>query len=135
MLLIEKKSDSKKEAEWLFVSHEKIKSKDVIKALNKRISFPVYFKQEPFILHVACRNLPFAKSFLENARKLFKKAGIISINEKKVMVEVTGAERVETIVADVDFKVSDDFIKKLVFYANKNMEKNKKNIGRFLKSL
>ena len=133
ILVIEKKSDSKKDAEWLFISHEKVKSSKIIKTLKKKIEFPIFFKQESFILHVACRNIECAKSFLDNARTLFKKAGIISVNDKKVMVEVVGTEKIETIVTDKSFVADEKFIEKLVEYSNINMDKNKKNIGKFLK--
>ncbi len=92
----------------------------------------IWFKQQPLILHVACRNLDAANKLLEISRKIFRRAGIIGITKRKVMIELIGDERIETIIADKDFVADDNYIKQLIKYANENFMNNKKKSEKFL---
>ena len=93
----------------------------------------IWFKQQPLILHVACRNLDAAKRLLDLSRKIFRRAGIIGITKRKVMVEIIGDERLETIVADKDFVADENYIKQLIKYANENFMENEKKSEKFLR--
>ncbi|MBI2650164.1 hypothetical protein HYX04_02515, partial [Candidatus Woesearchaeota archaeon] len=93
---------------------------------NKKIKNQIWFRQQPVILHVACRNLDAAKRLLDAARKIFKHSGIISVSDRKIMVEIIGNERIEAIIADKDFAMDENSIKKLIKYANENFEENKR---------
>ena len=62
------------------------------------------------ILHVACRNLEAANKLLEVSRKIFRRAGIIGITKRKVMIELIGDERLDTIIADKDFVADGHYI-------------------------
>ena len=84
-------------------------------------------------MHIACRNLDAAKKLLEISRKIFRRAGIIGITKRKVMIEIIGDERLETIIADKDFVADENYIKNLVRYANENFEENKNKSGKFLR--
>jgi tRNA wybutosine-synthesizing protein 3 len=145
IVLLEMKSKKKNECDWIFSKHDKVTFNEIIDALkhcNKQktrelplnaikreeTSFfksPVWFKQQPIILHVACRNLDAAKKLLDLARKVFKHSGILSITDKKATVEIIGNERIETIVADKNFIVDGNYLKNLVKYANNNFGENK----------
>ena len=93
----------------------------------------IWFKQQPLILHIACRNLDTAKKFLEVSRKIFRRAGIIGITNRKVMIEIIGDERLETIIADKNFVIGEDYLKHLIKYADENFVENKKKSEKFLK--
>jgi len=130
IMLIERLSNKKNECKWLLAEHRKIKPEDIINILkNKNIKNEIWLKFEPLILHVACNNIESAKKFLETARKLFKRSGIISITESKVMIEAIGTERIEAIVAGKDFVAGNSYIKNLVKSANKKFEENKSRLS------
>ncbi|MEK6827889.1 MAG: tRNA wybutosine-synthesizing 3 family protein [Nanoarchaeota archaeon] len=134
IVLLEMKSNKKNDCNWIFSKHNKIKLNEIIKSLkNNKINNEIWFKQQPVILHVACRNLDAAKKLLDVSRKIFRRAGIIGVTNRKVMIEIIGDERLETIIADKDFAADESYVKNLVKYANKNFEENKKKSKRFLK--
>ena len=97
---------------------------------------PVYdwwfLTQEPLILHVRCRGLKSAKELLDASRKIFKRAGIISLSNEKIVVEIIGSERIDAIIADRNFAADEKYLKNLVKYANRNFEENKGKGERFL---
>ena len=64
IILIQKKSAKKFDCEWILVSHDQIKLEDVKKALHEPLDAKVWFRQEPMILHVACKTIDDAKRFL-----------------------------------------------------------------------
>ena len=96
---------------------------------------PIWLKQQPIILHVACRNPEAAKKLLDLARKIFKHSGILSITERKVTVEIIGNERIDTVIADKNFVADEKYLKNLVKYANNNFAENKRKSKRFLQIL
>lgn len=156
IVLLEMKSRKKNDCSWIFAKHGKVKFNEINNALIKnsiktnsnneinnneksnkkklnKNNYEIWFKQQPLILHVACRNLEFAKKFLEIARKLFRRAGIIGITDKKVTIEVIGSEHLETIVAEKNFIADEIFLKRLIKYANRNFGENENKIKMFLK--
>ena len=138
IVLLEMKSKKKNECNWILTKHNKIKYNEIFTALknynkNKKINNKIWFKQQPLILHVACRNLSAANILLNATRKIFRRAGIIGITNRKVMIEIIGDERIETVIADKNFVADNNYIKQLVKYANENFEENKKKSEKFLK--
>jgi tRNA wybutosine-synthesizing protein 3 len=83
-------SGRKNEMEWLRVSHDLI-DEDFLKIEEEGL---IWLRVEPFILHVACRDLEAANEFLGKVRVIYKKSSILSAN-KKVIVEVRGSEFIE----------------------------------------
>ena len=133
IVLLEMKSSRKNECNWIFAKHDKVNFREINNSLkNYEGSNEVWFKQQPLILHVACRDLENTIGFLEIARKIFRRAGIIAITERKATVEVMGSEHLETIVAGKNFIVDEIFLKVLIKYANRNFKENKGKIDKFL---
>src|SRR3989338_14384 len=157
IVLLEMKSKKKNDCYWIFAKHDKVNFNEINKALkkysmknnlndgknnnekfnknksNKKNNYEIWFKQQPLILHVACRDLEGAKRFLGIARKIFRRAGIIAITERKVTIEIIGSEHLETIVKDKNFVADEKYIKKLIKYANRNFGENSKKTGGFLR--
>ncbi|MBI4452689.1 hypothetical protein HY637_04620 [Candidatus Woesearchaeota archaeon] len=147
IVLLEMKSKKKNECGWIFAKHDEITFKEINNALkkhsiknnfnnekfnkNKSNNYEIWLKQQPLILHVACRNLEAAKRLLELSRRIFRRAGIIGITDRKVTVEIIGSEHLETIVKDKDFVADEDYLKNLVKYANMNFMENRRKIERF----
>ncbi|MBW2989978.1 hypothetical protein KY358_06715 [Candidatus Woesearchaeota archaeon] len=129
ILLIEKKSDKKKDARFVFAEHNEVSFDDIKKSLKTIPQGDVWLKQESVILHVCCRNLEAAIRLLGIVRSLgLKRAGIIHA-EKRIIVEMIGTEFMETIIArDGAVLIRDSYLNLLVEEANKKLEKNKKKI-------
>lgn len=100
-------------------------------AINDRAkqSNLIKFKQEPPILHVACKSIEDGFNVLRKARLIgWKRSGIISQGNRYV-VELISTERLEfPIVKDNKVLVSDDFLKLIVKKSNENLKKGWKKI-------
>jgi tRNA wybutosine-synthesizing protein 3 len=82
----EKKCDT----EWLNVSHELITSD----FFNIQPQGTVWLRMEPFIIHIACKDIESANTLLQTARNIFKKSSILSIN-RKIIIEIQGSDKVD----------------------------------------
>ncbi|MBI2101061.1 hypothetical protein HYT53_00445 [Candidatus Woesearchaeota archaeon] len=133
IVLLERLSGRKNESNWLFSSHNKIKFNEIKNHLKNQIKNEIWLKQEPLILHVRCSGLKSAKKLLDISRKIFRRAGIISLSEKKIVVEIIGSERIDAIIADKNFIADENYLKNLVKYTNRNFEENKRKSEKFLK--
>lgn len=158
IVLLEMKSKKKNDCSWIFAKHGKVRFNEINKPLkkysinnknndersnsekfnnknklNKKNNFEIWFKQQPLILHIACRNLESAKKLLAIARKMFRRSGIIGITDRKATIEIIGSEHLETIIRDKNFAVDKDYLKQLIKYANRNFVDNKKKTNKFLK--
>lgn len=127
IVVLEKKSEKKDEAKWIFVSHEETDFETVRKNLKSETN--AWFKQEGAILHVCCRTIEDAERFLNTARDSgFKRAGIISLGEHPV-VEIISSEQMNTpLIANGKIIVADEYIKTLISEANKKMQRNREKL-------
>lgn len=127
IVVLEKKSEKKDEAKWIFVSHEETDFETVRKNLKSETN--VWFKQEGAILHACCRTIADAERFLNIARDSgFKRAGIISAGENPV-VEIISSEQMNLpIIAGGKMIVGEEYIKTLISEANKKMQRNREKL-------
>ncbi|MBI1935643.1 hypothetical protein HYS31_04335 [Candidatus Woesearchaeota archaeon] len=132
IVLLEMHSSKKYECHWILAKHEKVKFNEIFNALkNHKSKNEVWLKQQPVILHVACMDIEASKMLLESAQKVFKRSGIISIKENKVMLEVIGSEHLETLIKKGRIMPDEEYLKELVKRANYNFGENRKKIGKF----
>ncbi len=125
-ILIMHDSNIKKDGLFEFVSHEIISLENLKKVLSKiKILNFLKFKQEPCILHIACKTLEDASSLLMLAQKAsFKKVGILSLH-KNIIVEIKGSHKIEfPIIKDKRILVNNEFLEIVLAKANKNLEKS-----------
>jgi len=129
-------SGKKNEAEWLFVSHDEAGVYNLKNELSNPPEEPVWFRFEPFILHVAAKGIDDAKHLLEIVQSLgIKRSGIISLGNK-IVIEIIGTERIDTIISkDAKLLVSDDYLSLLVDNANQKMRKNWDDIKNIIEAL
>ena len=121
----------KRELKKLLMNKNSIKncndnSKIMVNKFNQsRNNLNIKFKQEPFIIHIACKDIDYGKKILNLATKIgIKRAGIIGIN-KKVVVELNGSEKLEfPIIHNGKLLVDDDFLRLIVKRANNKMKKS-----------
>jgi len=129
IMLIERKSCKKNEAEWLFSSHDAVAIDELLEALKHIPEKPVWFKQENLILHVCARNFECAKRLLNIARDSgFKRSGIMSAN-KKFMIEIESADNINALIAkDGRLLVGKEYLAALLNEANQKMKINNERI-------
>ena len=130
LLLAIPRSNKKNEVQYLFCTHKKTnynEIKNIIKQLPKN---DVWFRVDPVILHVACKNTSNAKKLLYAARDIgFRRSGIISIGKNKMIMELISTEKIETIVSKKSkLVINEDYFKILIKEGNEKLEKTWKKI-------
>ncbi len=129
--------DKKEKGLFIKVYHDLISLKELKDCLNliknKKL---IKFKQEPCILHVACKDFDDAKKLLNKGRLAgWKKSGILS-SSRRFIVEMNSTERLEFPIVDKGKILGgDDFLKIVVKKANENLKKSWKKIEKLRKSL
>lgn len=134
IVVLEKKSDKKQEAKWIFTTHEETDFETVKKNLNSETN--AWFKQEGAILHACCRTIEDAARFLDIARGAgFKRAGIISAGENPV-VEIISSEQMNLpVIAEGQLAVTEEYLKLLISEANKKMQRNREKLNKLENNL
>ncbi len=134
--------DQEKKGKGLFLKryHDLISFEQLKKDLTKITKDKKYknklikFKQEPCILHVACKSFDDAEKIYEKAKQGgWKRSGIIA-SGKRFVVEMNGTEKLEfPVINKRKILVEDNFLKLIVKKSNKNLEKSWKKIEKMKK--
>lgn len=121
----------KNETEWLFVSHNIVKEKEIQQVINNNTNGTVFFRFEPMILHVVCIDLDAANKLLQLCNKAgLKHSGIISL-QKRIIVEIIGNDLLDApIMAEGKMLVTNNGLAFFLSDANKKMQKNLERIER-----
>ena len=124
------KAGDKKNAEWIYTTHEKANG-DEVSSIVKNSSKQLWFLQEPMILHAQCRTIEHADRLLKIAQSCgFKRSGIFSL--KRLSVEIHGAERIETLLTP---ELPREYVLRLVDEANLKLQRTKQNMQKFQERL
>ncbi|MBU1850271.1 MAG: hypothetical protein KKH40_06085 [Nanoarchaeota archaeon] len=118
-------SGSKREAQFIYRTHKKGDYKELKDSLKKYDSTEkLWFRQEPAIIHICAKDLKSASKLLRIARRIgFKRGGLFEV-EKHLMIELWSTEKIETIIAaEGKILISEDYLKILIFEANKRLER------------
>jgi tRNA wybutosine-synthesizing protein 3 len=131
--------DSKEKRDDLFLKvwHETISLNDLRGELDKiKLKKLVYFKQDPCILHIACRDLERAQQLIDLAILAgWKRSGIIT-TKKRFIVELNATDRIEfPVINEGKLLVNDEFLGVVVDEANKKIKESWEKIARIEKSL
>ena len=117
---------------FLWVNHNLITLRELKKEINKAKlkKKNIKFKQDPCIIHIACKNLEDAKHFLEIGFRVgFKKSGILYLG-KRIVVELNCSEKLEfPIIAKGKILVTNEFLKTIIKKTNKNLKAGWKKIN------
>ena len=119
--------DQEKKAKGLFnwVSHKKFTLKQLKKEITKLPkNAPIKYKQDPCILHVACRSIKDAITLYDKAKGIgWKRSGLISF-EKRIVLELNSTEKLEfPIIQNKKLLVEDDFLKAIVKDSNEKLKR------------
>eukprot|EP00040_Diaphanoeca_grandis_P005342 m.32447 g.32447 ORF g.32447 m.32447 type:complete len:384 (-) comp16645_c0_seq1:47-1198(-) len=119
----------KSEGSWIFVSHNLVSAEDeqtlitdVVKAALTSSS--MYYKYEPIILHISCRNLHEGKRLMKVVLSCgFKNSGMLV--GKHIMVAVRSTLKLDVPIAlDSKLMVSTEYLSMLVKLSNEKMIEN-----------
>lgn len=95
-------TDGKKNrSRWTGKWHGEVTGDELFSALKKPSENTVFFKTEPFIIHIVCKTIEDCKMILkakENAG--IRRGGVFSISEGKNVVEIMGSNKLEFPVKD-----------------------------------
>ncbi len=134
------KSGKKNESEFIFKTHYQVNPEKVWESLlqsYEKYEDSIWFKMEPWIVHISARDIQSANKMLIAARNAgLKRAGIFLISNERVMLEIQSTERIETVVAkNRNLLVSKDYIEILVHEANQKLQRTRKRMKRFYDSI
>ncbi len=136
----------KNETEWLFVSHNIVAEEQIRKALENKAQqnsqkYPeekgtIFFRFEPLILHVACKDLAAAETLLQVCGSSgLKHSGAITLS-KRIIVEIIGNDRLDAPIAkNGEILITEKGITYYVADANAKMKRNLQRIERLLKEI
>ncbi len=135
IVLIKTPDNLKKQRDvFLFKSHQIVDPNLIWKTLLEFYNrfANIWFKQEPFIIHVVCKDIDHAKDLLKISSLVgLKHSGIISLKKGKIVVEIIGNEKMETIVAkNRRLLVDRDYMEELVEEANKKLLRSRTYMGK-----
>jgi len=86
ILIISKNSSKKHDVDYIFVSHEKISTRDIIGHFENSDNNKV-FQIQSAIIHVLCKDIESARLLMQKARDCgFRRSGIININPYTVEI-------------------------------------------------
>jgi len=127
--------EEKRDDLFLFCSHELIDFGNLKKELNKikdKTGKLIYFRQDPCILHIACKTLEKAQEIHDFAKDAgWKRCGIIA-TKKRFVVELNATQRIEMPIINRNEVLADDkFLKTLVEESNKKLRNSWELIDRF----
>ena len=126
-------SGTKKEAYFHRKWHREVEVREVKDALNEKSVGEIWFKQEPFILHIGAGSFKDAEKILGVMRETgVRRGGIIVSKDGKFIVELVGAERMSVPVKNEgDVLISETHLAYLVERANKKLMRNYKLLTEF----
>lgn len=116
--------------------HDEVSFKDFKLELEKINSKElIYFKQEPCIIHVACRKLEDAQKLINLAMKAgWKRNGIIA-SDKRFVAELNSTEKLEFPIFKNKILFDEIYLKLIVSEANKKLNESWEKIERIEREL
>jgi tRNA wybutosine-synthesizing protein 3 len=93
----------------------------------------LWFKQQPFILHIGTDTIEHANSIIAIMRECgMKRGGIMLVEEGKVMIEIVGTHNLSLpIKRNNELLVSKEYVQLIVENANEKMRENQKRLELF----
>ncbi|RME52631.1 hypothetical protein D6783_04210 [Candidatus Woesearchaeota archaeon] len=131
VLLDVPESGKKHEARFLLRCHDEVDPEDVKRCVAEASSEGLlWLRFQPAILHLCARTIEDAQRFIDVVRPLgFKRCGIFSLKEERLMIEMIGPEELAVPIADREqVWVEHGLLERFVAVANAMMRRNKKRL-------
>lgn len=125
--------ENKRESAFFYKKHGKISAETVWKRVHEKSMNNLWFKQEPFILHLGTNSLENANRLLECCREAgIKRAGIMVAKPGKFVLEIIGTQGMAIPIKQKNkVLVEKKFFAFLSKQANKKLEANFVRLKRF----
>ena len=140
-IFVAKPEHTKSSGEWLFISHDQIKSFEEIQNCFTNISeYPektlISFKFEPFIVHVMCRSLQAARKLHHLVSECgFKNSGI-TVGKNKIVLAIRSTILLDVPIAyDGQKLVDENYLIYLMNVANQKFVENVNRINKLTEGI
>ncbi len=126
LLLSVPEGGGKKEAYFHEKWHREVSFNEVWKGIGKKSKGELWFKMEPFILHIGCKGLKDSRKIISMMRRIgIKRGGIMVAKEGKFIIEFTGTQNIAAPVKKGDeILVDEEYLKFLIAGGNEKIVKN-----------
>ncbi len=126
IMLLEKRGDAKKENFFHRKWHRNISKEELAEGFGEKVRGELWFKVEPFILHIGCASLGDSRKVLCAMKKAgVKRGGIIIADEGKFLIELQGTERMSFPAKKGGAKLlGQAYLSKILPKANSMLSKN-----------
>jgi tRNA wybutosine-synthesizing protein 3 len=130
-------SENKRESAFFYKKHGSVQTEAVWKRIREKSRNNLWFKQEPFILHLGTNHLENARLLLECCKEAgIKRAGIMVAKPGKFVLEIIGTQGLAVPVKQKNrMLVEKKFFRFLVKQANKKLERNFERLKKFEQAL
>ncbi len=120
------KGDRKKEAYFHKKWHRKVKFEELWQGLKEKSIGELWFKLEPFILHIGCKTLENAQKILTIMKKAgIKRGGMIVVSDDKILIEFQGTQEMSfPVKKNEKILVEKKFMKNALKRANEKLKSN-----------
>ncbi|MFH1391343.1 MAG: hypothetical protein ABIH20_03475 [Candidatus Diapherotrites archaeon] len=126
IILLEKRSNKKIDNFFHRKWHREITKKELKEGFNEKVKGKLWFKVDPFILHIGCADLEKSNVILKAMKEAGVKRGGIMLAEKgKFIIELQGTEKMEFPVKNGEEKlISEKQLLNVLKEANELVRKN-----------
>jgi len=133
ILLIDVPTERKKDSKFIERWHKQVSFETVWDVIEKCSGERIWFKMEPLIIHISCKDLETAKRILKVKNEAgIKRGGIFSISDERVQIELEGTQRIALPVKiKDDVIVTKEYMGIVVDDANEKMRRNDERWKRF----
>jgi len=120
------KEESKKEASFHRKWHRKARKKELWEGIGAESKGELWFKLDPFILHIGTDSLENAKKILAVMKKAgVRRGGIIVAKPGKFLIEMQGSQGIAfPVKKDDEAVVEEEFMEYVLMRANQKLERN-----------
>ncbi len=134
IVLLNKPSESKKAASFEGKWHRKVNKEEVLNSPRKKEGTS-WFKVDPLILHISCKDIETTKKVLKAKSKAgIKRGGVFHIAPERIQIEVIGTQKMELPIYKNDLLVSKKYVDTVIQEANNKFDRNKEQWERFRKA-
>jgi len=125
--------ETKKEAAFHRKWHRTVSFDEVYDGLSEATEEDLWFKQEPFILHIGARSPRQAKRILSIMKKTgVRRGGIMVAKKDRLIIELTGSNYISLPAKSANsILVSDEHLRFIVERANRKLERNYELLNEF----
>ncbi|HIH09317.1 MAG TPA: hypothetical protein HA254_01465 [Candidatus Diapherotrites archaeon] len=126
IMLLEKRGESRKENLFHRKWHREVDEKEIIEGMEENVEGDLWFKLDPFILHIGCETARDANAALDAMRKAgVKRGGILVAQEGKWLIEMQGTQSMSFPIRLGGKQLADrEYVRSILGKANSMLEKN-----------